>query len=203
MRHHMRRRLTMIEIMCARELGETARKRISEIFVDAFGHHLSFFSKEKNKLAEALAHMFVLDVFHVAVINGEIAGMAACTNSGVHSVNHDRNELRRHFGIYKGTIANVVFKREFQKSIKAGKRTALIRFFAIDPGYRGQGVARAIMNYFMDMPQYDEYILEVADTNTHAIQLYEKLGFREFKRFKQIHSRLSGLNYMIYMKYTK
>ena len=53
----------MIEVLCAKELGDAAKKRISEIFVDAFGHHLSFFSKDKNKLAEALEHMFVLDVF--------------------------------------------------------------------------------------------------------------------------------------------
>jgi ribosomal protein S18 acetylase RimI-like enzyme len=193
----------MIEIVCARELGETAKKRISEIFVDAFGHHLSFFSKDRNKLAKALEHMFVLDVFHVAVIDGEIAGMAACTVNDLHSVKHDRNELRKHFGIYKGTIANVVFKREFQKPIKVGKRTALIKFFATDSRFRGQGVARAIMNHLMDLPQYDAYILEVADTNTRAIRMYEKLGFREFERFKQKYSRLSGVNYMIYMKYTK
>jgi len=46
----------MIEVLCAKELGETAKKRISEIFVDAFDHHLSFFSKDKNKLAKALEH---------------------------------------------------------------------------------------------------------------------------------------------------
>ncbi len=193
----------MIEVLCAKELGDTAKKRISEIFVDAFGHHLSFFSKDKNKLAEALEHMFVLDVFHVALIKGEIAGMAACTSSDIHSVNHDRSELRKHFGIYKGTIANVVFKREFQKPVKVGKRTALIEFFATDPKYRRRGVATAIMNHLLSLPQYDEYILEVTNTDPQIIRLYEKLGFKEFERIKQKYSRLSGLDYMVYMRYTK
>jgi ribosomal protein S18 acetylase RimI-like enzyme len=59
------------------------------------------------------------------------------------------------------------------------------------------------MNHFFALPQYDEYILEVADTNTAAVKLYEKLGYKEFKRIKEKHSRISGINYLIYVRYKK
>ena len=193
----------MIEVLCAKELGETAKRRISEIFVEVFGPYLSFFSKDKNKLAEALEHMFVPDVFHVAVINGKIAGMAACTDSNIYPVNHDRDELRKRFGIYKGTLFHVAIKREFQKPIRAGNRTAVLQFFTTDSKERDQEIAAAMMNYFLAMPQYDNFILEVADTNTRAIQLYEQLGFKEFERIEQKYSRLNGLDCMVYMKYSR
>ena len=188
----------MIEIVCARELGETAKKRISEIFVDAFGHHLSFFSKDRNKLAKALEHM-LSGCFPVARIRA-IAGMAACT-AAISPVNHDR-ELRKHLA-YTGHDRQRGVQREFQKPIKVGKRTAFIQFFATDPKYRRRGVAKAIMNHLLSLPQYDEYILELTNTDPRVIRLYEKLGFKEFERIKQKYSRLSGLDYMVYMRYAK
>ncbi|SES03237.1 hypothetical protein SAMN04487944_115130 [Gracilibacillus ureilyticus] len=75
-----------IEIKPAKDLGEISKKKISEIFVDAFGKDLIFFSKDKTKLVRAFQHMFNFDVFYCALIDGEIAGITACTDGKVHSV---------------------------------------------------------------------------------------------------------------------
>ncbi|WP_246131886.1 GNAT family N-acetyltransferase [Paenibacillus hemerocallicola] len=193
----------MIEIKRASELGEMARKKISEVFVDAFGKELQFFTKDKKILADAIEHMFVLDAFYVAVVDGEIAGITTCTNGPVLCIDHNKKELRKHLGFYKGTIASMVFKREFQKpSLETGEDIASVGFVATSGKYRRKGVATAIMNHLFALPQYREYVLEgVADTNTSALKLYEKLGFKEFKRIKQKHTKISGINYYVYMKY--
>lgn len=194
----------MIEIKHALELGESARKSISDIFADGFGEHLAFFSKDKEKLANALAHMFVLDVFYVALVDGEMAGITACTDGTISSVNPSRQELRKHLGFVKGTIAAMAFKREFQKPpILVGEGIASVEFVATSSSYRGQGVAMAIMNHLFAFPQYKEYVLEVADTNVKAVKLYEKLGYEEFTRIKEKYGKLSGINYRVYMKYSK
>jgi ribosomal protein S18 acetylase RimI-like enzyme len=194
----------MIEVKRASELGENSKKKISEIFVDGFGKHLTAFSKDYKKLADAFEHMFVLDVFFVAVIDGEIAGITACTDGKISCINHNKKELIKHLGFLKGTFANIIFKREFQKpAIKTGDRIASVEFVATASKYKGKGVATEIMNYLFALPQYDEYILEVADTNTNAVNLYKKLGYKEFHRIKQKHSKISGINYLVYMKYTK
>ncbi|WP_246333777.1 GNAT family N-acetyltransferase [Thermoactinomyces mirandus] len=192
------------DIRRASELGEKARKRMSEIFVYGFGKHLTFFSKDYRKLAAALAHMFVLDVFYVAVVDGEIAGMAACTNGKVSSVKLDPGELRKHLGIYKGTICYLALKSQFERpSVETKDSLASVEFVATASKYRGKGVATAILNRILVLPEYHEYLLEVADTNTGAVRLYEKAGFKEFKRVKQAWSRISGVNYLVYMKYIK
>ena len=42
--------------------------------------------------------MFNLDVFYIAVIDGEIAGIAACTDGKVSSVHLKSQELKKHLG---------------------------------------------------------------------------------------------------------
>ncbi|UOQ93300.1 GNAT family N-acetyltransferase [Halobacillus shinanisalinarum] len=148
--------------------------------------------------------MFVLGVFYVAIIEGEIAGMTACTNGEFSSVYLNKKELRKHLGFYKGTIAYTVLKPEFEKPLlETGNKIASVEFVATASKYRGKGVATAIMNYIFTFPQYREYVLKVADTNINAVKLYEKLGYKEFKRIKPKFRKISGVNYLVYMKYIK
>lgn len=192
----------MIEIKKASELGESTRKQISEIFVEGFGDLHTFFSKDRRKLAIAFEHMFVLDVFFVALVDGEIAGITACTDRGIFPIDHNKKVLKKHLGFLKGTFAYIVFQREFQKPpFELGENKAWIEFVATSAKYRGKGVASAIMNHIHALPRYNEYILVVADNNTNALNMYDKLGYKEFKRVKHKYSKYSGIDHMIYMKY--
>lgn len=103
----------MIEVVPAAELGEAHRARLAEVFVDGFGDDLAYFSRDRRVLAAALAHMLVLDVFHVALLGGRPAGMAACTDGRTGSIRHRVPPLLRHLGPVKGAVASVVFRREF------------------------------------------------------------------------------------------
>lgn len=197
----------MIEVKLASEIGigDSTRQQISHVFVDSFGEHLAFFSKDTNKLEKAFEHMFVLEVFYVAVLDGEIAGITTCSEGNMNVINHNKQELIKHLGFFKGTIANMVFKREFQKPPReTGDRIANVGFVATAAKHRGKGVATAIMNHLFSLPKYKKYILEdIADNNTSALNLYKKLGFKEFIRVKQKHSRFSGINYYLSMNYIK
>jgi hypothetical protein len=104
----------MMEIKCAKEMGNNAREKISELFVEGFGKDLKIFSKDHSILKKALAHIFVLDLFYVAVIDNEIAGIMACTNMETHCIKHDKKEFIKYFGPIKGLLANIVFKNYFQ-----------------------------------------------------------------------------------------
>jgi ribosomal protein S18 acetylase RimI-like enzyme len=194
----------MISVKCASELGEGCRRKISEIFIDGFGQYLTFFSKDPKRLAQAVEHMFNLDVFYVAFVEGEIVGITACTNGEGTSVKLIRKELKRHLGFVKGTMAYLFLKPEFEKKpIESGEQLASVDFVATASKFRGSGVATTILEHLFTLPQYNQYILEVADTNMNAVKLYEKLGYKEFKRIKHKHSKRSGINYLVYMKYDK
>lgn len=53
------------------------------------------------------------------------------------------------------------------------------------------------------MNNYNAYVLDVTDINIPAINCYNNLGFKEFKRIKEKHGRQKGFNEKIYMEYKK
>lgn len=63
---------------------------------------------------------------------------------------------------------------------------------AVDPDYRRQGVAKAILSAFLRFGQVHLAFLtlEVRASNAPAITLYEKLGFRQVGRRKNYYSDL-------------
>jgi ribosomal protein S18 acetylase RimI-like enzyme len=194
----------MLEITRAVSVDTQAGRRLSELFIDGFGRQLTFFSPDRERLVRAFAHMFVPDAFSVAVLDRTIVGMGACTLAMAHAVEPRWQPLVAHLGLVKGTIAAVVLKREFHKPMPlTGQRLASIAFMATDARYRGQGVASALLTHFLAQPDYDEYILEVADTNTSAVTVYQRLGFEEFTRIKDKHPDASGANYMLYLHHRK
>ena len=163
-----------MKMIRANELGNDAKIKISEIFVDGFYKWLKYFSKNKKKLAEAFRHMFHLDVFYVAVIDGEIAGIAACTDGKNPPIHLDRKELQKHLGVIRGIITHFVLKRELEERsypFEITEGMGMIEFVATATNHRGKGVATAIIQEIIRSTPCTEYALEVADTNTVAIQL--------------------------------
>jgi len=198
-----------MEIKRATELGDNIQETISEIFVDAYGKDLAFFSKDKEKLIKAFTHMFVPEYFYMAILDNEIAGMIVCLDKDCFCINHDRKTLVKHLGLCKGAFANTVFRSYFNKypkyPMELDEKTASVEFVSTRTKYKKRGVATAIMNYLFALPEYENYVLEVADTNVNAVELYKKLGYKEECRKKLgfIARKYSGVNYFVYMKYSK
>lgn len=195
-----------VKVMLASDLGEDVRKKMSDIFADAFYQWIKYFSDDKEKLSKAFSHMFVLEKFYVAVVNGEIGGISACTNGKVSSVILKTSELRKHLGFIKGSIAGIVLKKEFENHpypFELAPNCGSVEFVATHEKYRGNGIATAIINHIIKVNSYSEFVLEAADTNTPAVRLYEKQGFKEFTRIAHKQSKQSGINYLVYMKYKR
>jgi ribosomal protein S18 acetylase RimI-like enzyme len=196
-----------MEIKRAVEFDDAIRERISEIFAGAFGKDLRFFSKDARKLVKAFSHMFVLEYFYVAVIDEKIVGITACMNERCFCIRHDKKILKKHLGTIKGLIADSVLNNYFNRypkyPLEMDEKTASVEFVATAPEYKKKGVATGLMNYIFTLPEYDKYMLEVADTNTNALTLYEKLGYKEVYRIKQRFSKHIGINYLLYMKCIK
>ncbi|WP_067837969.1 GNAT family N-acetyltransferase [Amphibacillus sediminis] len=194
-------------IVKANKTELNVRKQMAEIFADGFTQWLGYFSKDKNTIAKAFAHMFILDQFYVAIANGEIAGVVACTDRKSHSVRLNIKELRKHLGFFKGSMAGVFLKKEFEAPYESSpSNTGSIEFVGTAQKFRGQGVASQTIQHIIENTPYDDYVIdEVADTNIPAIRLYEKLGFEEYKR-KPIPERIAkknGINNLLSLKYMK
>ncbi|MGM1033687.1 MAG: GNAT family N-acetyltransferase [Bacillota bacterium] len=183
------------------------RMQISEIFAEGFSQWLGYFSKDKNIIAKAFAHMFVLDQFYVAIANDKVAGMTACTDGKTFSVKLNKKELRKHLGFFKGSMAGIFLKREFEAPYENfPSNTGSIEFVGTAHEFKGQGVASQIIHHIFENTPYDDYVIEeVADTNIPAMKLYKKLGFEEYKRkpLPEKMSKKNGINHLLSLKYMK
>ncbi|MDR1530684.1 MAG: GNAT family N-acetyltransferase [Clostridiales bacterium] len=178
------------------------RAQISRIFTEGFYQWLRYFSSDKAKLARAFEHMFDLSKFHVAADGGKIAAIAALTDGKTAPIKLRAHHLRRHLGLLRGIITYLVLKNQLQEHkypFEIADNVGSIEFVASAPEYRGKGAAFALISHIMSTALYNEFILEVADTNTPAVRLYEKLGFSEFHRVKEPHSKQSNVNFLVYM----
>ena len=197
----------MINVVKADQAEFDVRRGISEIFAEGFTQWLGFFSKDPTRIAVAFAHIFVLDQFYVALYEGQVVGMAACTDGTSLSVKLDKKELRKHLGFYKGTLAGVFLKKEFETHfVHPSADVGSIEFVGTAAEFRGQGVASQLIHHILENTQHEVYLIEeVADTNIPAMKLYHKLGFEEYKS-RQIpikQAKKIGINYLVSLRYSK
>lgn len=195
----------MIDIVPARDLGDDAPRLVSEIYVDGFGRHFTAFAKDPGRLVDAFAHTFDLDLFYVATVDGEPAGIAACTDGVQGCVRSDAATMRRHLGLIRGSFAHWVFTGQFSEPIKDPRPgQGSIEFVATAARQRGRGVASALLRWLHTLPQYDSFVLaEVADTNDAALSVYRRLGYVEYERRPVRHGRFSGINAYVSLRYAK
>jgi len=194
-----------MEIRRAIDLGDGTREKISEIFVDGFFGDLKVFSKDKGKLARACAHMFVLRYFYVAVVDGEIVGIIACVDKDSYCVQFDRRMLVRHLGFFRGLFTSFGFKYfghepKYPPEAKVDEKTASIEFVVTGSRFKKRGVATAILEHLHSLPEYNDYVLEVKDTNLAAVELYKKMGYEEVHRKKFRWAKRADFEYFVYMK---
>lgn len=193
------------DIIRADQTDFDARQQMSIIFAEGFTQWLGYFSKDKNTIAKAFAHMFVLDQFYLAVADGKVAGMVACTDCLKFSVKLNKKELRKHLGFIKGSIAGVVLKKEFESPYENPvPKTGSIEFVGTAVDFRGQGVAAQIINHIIEEATFQTYLIkEVADTNIPAMNLYKKLGFEEYSRvtIPSNKAKKIGINHFVSLKY--
>lgn len=110
---------------------------------------LKFFSSDTNQLSRAFEHVFILDKFYVATLEGKVVGIAGCTNGITPCMKLNYKELCKHLGVIKGVIATIILKKEFENHsypFQIDADCGSIEFVATHENYQGQGIALSITN---------------------------------------------------------
>ena len=192
-----------MKVICAGEVSSNhIRNEISSIFVDGFYKWIKFFSKDKEVLKKAFAHMFNLDAFYIAIIDERVAGFASISNDRVKNISLNRKQLQQHLGFFMGFFAYKVLRKEFEDKKYPFTITSdmqSIEFVATSSNCQRCGVASKIIQYIFENDSHTSFVLEVADTNSKAVALYKKLGFKEITRIKMKNSKQSGVDNLLYM----
>lgn len=140
----------MIEIRRGDELGESSRRRITEVLVRGFADDFAYFSKDPRELADAFAHMLVLERFYVAVVDGEPAAVASVTEGAQECFAPEKRPFRDTWGRVHGAINYRIVRSQFLGAYD-GARDGLaeIGFVTTAPEHQGQGVGTALMRHLI------------------------------------------------------
>ena len=95
----------MIEINRGDELGESYRHRIADVLVRGFAEDFAFFSQDPRVLADAFAHMILLDRFYVARVDGEPAAIASVTEGEQECFAPRWADVRQHLAMVTNPIS--------------------------------------------------------------------------------------------------
>ncbi|MGC7103022.1 GNAT family N-acetyltransferase [Amycolatopsis lurida] len=192
----------MITVVRGDELGERMRHRITEVLVRGFAEDFSYFSKDTGALADAFAHMLLLDRFHVACVDGDPAAVATLTSGTEQCFAPKWRPLRKHLGLLRGTVCYFVIRTQFM-AVSEGVTdgVAEIGFVTAAPEYQGRGVATSLMRHLIATPGFRAFVLEeIKNNNAPALGLYRKLGFTEYRRRPEKHATRAGFDAYISMR---
>jgi len=186
------------------ELDEGQRRQAVEIFAASFYEPLAFLSSEIEKIADTLEHAFIHNHFCAGLLEGNVVGIVACSTREERSHRFNRMELVRHLGPLRGTLAYMQLRKVYEKPLQLQPHQCCIEWVATDSAYRGKGISRRIQQYLLEELPYEEFVLQVMNTNYSAIRLYEKLGFtiydRKPNRPRGLKAKSSDFSERIFMK---
>jgi len=191
-----------VKFIKASEAAFDPRPQMGKIFAEGFyDHGLKYFAKDKTKLARAMAHIFDLESFYLAVEGEAILALIGCTNKKPPPIAMDKAVLVRELGFLAGRVTYRMLNKHLVNHtypFELMPGTGSIEFVATAAQHRGKGAAHDLLAHVMEISPYNEYVLEVMDVNTPAIRLYEKLGYAEFTRTPA--PKFSGFAHFVYMK---
>ncbi|WP_165350382.1 GNAT family N-acetyltransferase [Xylanimonas protaetiae] len=180
------------------ELPADRRAEVARVFAAAYATDLATISRDTERWAAALAPAFVADVCFVALDGDAVVGVAACSHGTTRALRLDPRALRRHLGVVRGTFASLAMGRTFHHRLPYPASTGYVECVATDPAARGRGVATTLMDHLHALP-YDDFVLEVTDTNERARALYTRLGYTEHHRRRSRLPWLTGYREALYL----
>ena len=184
-----------------RNAEEIDRNNVALCIAEGFEKDFAVLCKDNQKVANAIATGLDIKRFYVAELNGDIAGVTAISDCSSRAARADKKSLKKHLGLMKGTIGAWVLKEEFEGRLNYPVTTGYIELAAVRKKYRKQGVATFMLKESMKLSNYQEFVLDVTDVNDSAIKCYTNLGFEEFERIPEKHSKQKGFSEKIYMRY--
>ncbi|MDR2166872.1 MAG: GNAT family N-acetyltransferase [Clostridiales bacterium] len=186
-----------------RKARKDERHAIAKAFAYSYKDLFLQLQLDLDLIANAFDSGVRTEKFWVAVKDGDIIGIAACTDRDGRAVYPNEDDFIKYFGPNGASLCDV-FKNEFTKKLTYPKTTGYIEFVGVLEEARGHGISKEIMSEIIKQsPQYDEFVLDVANNNIAAIILYQRLGFVEFDRIPAPNPEMMGFESRIYMKLKK
>ncbi|GEC87836.1 MULTISPECIES: GNAT family N-acetyltransferase [Brevibacillus] len=183
------------------ELDNVRLEEAANVFIDSYPEMMTLLSRDRAVLVDFMKPSFATELYYAALWNGKVIGIMAYSTMAQRPLCFDKKRMQKAFGTFKGWVYYCFFSWHFHSPLAVHLDECFIESVATSPESRGKGVATALLNYFFEHLPYRDFHLEVVDTNTNAIRLYQKHGFTIVKSKKQrLFRKQAGFNETYTMK---
>ncbi|WP_097027137.1 GNAT family N-acetyltransferase [Clostridium peptidivorans] len=188
-----------LHIYCLSDLDETKKREAVGLFVDGFRNIFSF-AKDKSELVELFMSSLDDSMIYVYFHEGKVTGILGIGTNKKRVFCFDIQVCKKIFGKFKGTMIYKQLRLIAETPAVKNDCDLYIDCLTTDAGMRGKGVATKLLDFVCQLPEYDECYIEVLSKNTNAKRLYEKLGFKMYKKSFNFFTVIQGFGYPIKMK---
>lgn len=180
-------------------LNEFQKKQAVELFIEGFGHFMTF-SKDEELKRELFLEIFHPSLFRCYVEEEKVLGLMGIATNKMRPLNFDYDLCIKYFGKLKGAVISKQMNAIFQTPVVRTKNELYIDILVTGSAARRKGVGTALLNHAFEMSEYTAWSVEAFSNNQAAISLYEKNGFRVDKNKKLSLMRFLGAGYPIRLR---
>ncbi len=180
------------------KLSDVQKQQLIDLFSACFfeDDNKKYLDQQKIIFADA----FLPDNVATYIIDGQVAGLVAFSNSQHSAVRFSKDLCRQQFGLLFGSTVYRFLKSFFEKPKVAAKDEGYIDFLCVHEEYRKQGIASKLLEYAYTQENKRYYVLGVLNKNESAKKLYDKLGYKKIGTNKKIMMRIFINDYENIMK---
>ncbi len=189
------------EIMEYARLSIAQKNQAVDLFMEGFGHMMTFSRDEKLK-KELMLEIFHPTLFRCYVENGKVLGLLGIATDEIRPIDFRQDTCVRLFGRLKGAMISKQMNAIFQKPVVSFRDELYIDVLVTGSEARRKGVASALLNEVLGQKRYSVCYLHVFSNNEPAISFYRKHGFSVDREEKSSLMRFlgKGSGYPIRMK---
>lgn len=180
-------------------LSECQKKEAVELFIDGFGHMMTF-SKNIELKRKLFFDIFHPTLFKCYVEDNRVWGLIGVATSNARPIDFKPEICKKYFKKIKGTIISKQMNAIFQKPVVKAEDELYIDVLVTSKDLRRKGVGTELLKYAFDLNGYNSYYLHVFSKNKPALNLYHKLGFKKVKEERFSFLRFLKQGYPIQMR---
>lgn len=174
------------DVRIVRELPDECRRRMAELYYEAFADKVRPLLGSGPRAIGGLARILRPDATIGALVDGWAVGVAGLTCDGRRFFEPRAEALAAEYGRLRGRLTAAVL-RATASAHRPGAGELHVEALAVDSALRGRGIGTRLLEAVHEFGRekgFAAVTLEVVDTNTGAIRLYERLGYMPVKRVR-------------------
>lgn len=163
-------------------IPEELRHQAAAICYEGFRSQIEFLLGSQQKGVTILEQSLNLELGLTAQIQGQIVGFVGLKYENRPFFQFEQSRCIQELGVLRGLLAFLILNNS--SPVKLLPNEMYIAVLVVDDSMRGKGIGTLLMQAAFEVAQQDKIhvvVLDVTDSNTSALRLYERLGFKSVR----------------------